>query len=411
MQQEFESTSQLHRSVKLPAVLTKAFIWILGLISIYLLPRPAWMSEPDQYTLLYLESFIITITVGLLFIAGQKWNVHRHLLWWCVISATWFLLSIGSFFVYRYLSSAWTCNYYNKVFVIGSVYTPQATKFMKDYPDHSCENLIGAAAGLAEDMSTMDSITEYIWTKDSIERNRLILIITYVSCIPFFAVCVISVVQALYITSRPKNVPSWNDESMQETISNAAYEVGSTTQRSDILGPEDVGLRGFARSRTDREGYYANVESRPHPVRMFYSYSHKDDTRRAALEAHLALLKREGYITTWYDRRITAGEEWKGQIDKHLEEAQIILLLISSDFLDSDYCYDIEMARALQRQKEGSARVIPIILRPVDWAHGKLADLQAIPKDGKPVSTWGDEDLAWEDAARSIRGVVLQIAR
>src|SRR5690349_5863095 len=103
------------------------------------------------------------------------------------------------------------------------------------------------------------------------------------------------------------------------------------------------------------------------PVSVFYSYAHQDEALRQQLETHLSLLRRQGLISEWYDRKILPGAEWVGEIDEHLERASIILLLISADFLASDYCYDKEMTRALERHKQGEARVIPIILRPCDW--------------------------------------------
>ena len=103
------------------------------------------------------------------------------------------------------------------------------------------------------------------------------------------------------------------------------------------------------------------------PVRLFYSYSHEDEPLLKKLEEHLALLRRQGFISGWHDRMIGAGDEWKGQLDKNLEEAQVILLMISPSFLASDYCYDIETKRALERHDRGEAKVIPILLRPADW--------------------------------------------
>src|SRR6266702_8721801 len=115
------------------------------------------------------------------------------------------------------------------------------------------------------------------------------------------------------------------------------------------------------------------------PVEIFYSYSHKDQPLRDQLETQLSLLQRQGLISSWHDRKIGAGEQWAGQIDQHLQTADIILLLISPDFMASDYCYDTEMGQALQRQTAGQARVIPIILRPTDWQSAPFGNLQALP--------------------------------
>lgn len=115
-------------------------------------------------------------------------------------------------------------------------------------------------------------------------------------------------------------------------------------------------------------------------VNLFFSYSHKDESLRDQLETHLSLLKREGVINAWHDRQIGAGREWAGEVDVQLKSAQIILLLISSDFLASDYCYDVELKAALERHNSGEARVIPIILRPVDWQTGRLQNCKPCPK-------------------------------
>ena len=97
-------------------------------------------------------------------------------------------------------------------------------------------------------------------------------------------------------------------------------------------------------------------------MEVFLSYSHQDEELRNQLEKHLSILRRQGVVDVWSDHRIGPGQEIGGKIDQHLESADIILLLVSSDFLDSDYCYDIEMTRAMQHHEQGGARVIPVIL-------------------------------------------------
>lgn len=145
------------------------------------------------------------------------------------------------------------------------------------------------------------------------------------------------------------------------------------------------------------------------PIEVFYSYSHKDEEWRERLEVHLKLLKRQGIIKDWHDRRISAGTEWEGQINQNLESAHLILLLISADFLASDYCYDKEMQRALERHEAGEARVIPIILRSVDLTGVPFSKLQALPKDARPVDTWPNQDAAFTNIAQGIRQVVLEL--
>jgi len=147
----------------------------------------------------------------------------------------------------------------------------------------------------------------------------------------------------------------------------------------------------------------------PQPVEVFISYSHKDDPLRQNLETHLSLLQRQGIIAAWHDRRITAGREWADAIDNHLDRAAVILLLVSADFLASHYCYDREMTRALERHDAGEARVIPVILRPVDWHEAPFARLQALPKDGKPITKWSSRDEGYQSVAVGIRKAVEEI--
>lgn len=153
----------------------------------------------------------------------------------------------------------------------------------------------------------------------------------------------------------------------------------------------------------DRSKNWLDAMDATRGVRLFCSYSHKDEELRDELEKHLSTLIRSGVIASWHDRRIDPGREWAREIDRHLDAAQIILLLVSADFLASDYCYELEMKRAVERHKEGSAHAIPVILREVDWKAAPFAGLQALPKDGKPVTSWANRDEAYADIARGIR--------
>jgi tetratricopeptide (TPR) repeat protein len=141
-------------------------------------------------------------------------------------------------------------------------------------------------------------------------------------------------------------------------------------------------------------------------VEIFYSYAHEDETFRSKLETHLSLLHRQGLITAWHDRHILPGTNWSQAIDEHLEHASVILLLISADFLASDYCYGLEMQRALQRHQANEASVIPILLRPVDWNNAPFAHLQVLPTDAKPITKWRNRDEAFADVAAGIRRVI-----
>ncbi len=140
-------------------------------------------------------------------------------------------------------------------------------------------------------------------------------------------------------------------------------------------------------------------------IEIFYSYSHKDERLRDELDTHLSLLRRQKLITGWYDRAIEGGEELDGEIAEHLNSAPIILLLVSPAFMASDYCYEKEMMRAMERHEAKQARVIPIILRPCEWHQAPFGKLKALPKDGKPVVSWSNHDEAFLDVAKGIRAV------
>jgi TIR domain len=144
----------------------------------------------------------------------------------------------------------------------------------------------------------------------------------------------------------------------------------------------------------------------PAPIDVFISYSHKDDDLRSELEKHLTILKRQREIADWSDRKIEAGSEWKAQHRDKLESSPVILLLISVDFLASDDCYDVEMQLAIERHDAGTARVIPIILRPCDWQYSKFSKLQVLPQEGKAVTLWENQDSAFLDVVQGIRQAV-----
>ncbi|MBD2124864.1 toll/interleukin-1 receptor domain-containing protein [Microcoleus sp. ZQ-A2] len=147
------------------------------------------------------------------------------------------------------------------------------------------------------------------------------------------------------------------------------------------------------------------------PVKVFFSYSHKDEALRDELATHLSMMKRQGIIEAWHDREISAGTEWANAIDDNLDAADIILLLVSANFLASDYCYDIEMQRTMERRDAGEACVIPIVLKPVDWSGAPFSKLQALPKNAKPVTTWQNQDEAFLNIAQGIRRAVEEIAK
>jgi hypothetical protein len=156
----------------------------------------------------------------------------------------------------------------------------------------------------------------------------------------------------------------------------------------------------------------ANAAAPPaRPIEVFYAYSHKDEDLRDELETHLSILKKRGIISCWHDRRISGGTEWNDKISDHLNRADIILLLVSADFIASDYCYEKEMTRAMERHELKEACVIPVILRDCDWKFALFSKLQAVPRDGKPVVSWLSRDEAFTDVSVGIRRVAEELRR
>lgn len=144
-------------------------------------------------------------------------------------------------------------------------------------------------------------------------------------------------------------------------------------------------------------------------MKLFYSYSHRDERHRERLETHLSTLRRQGLVREWHDRKIIPGEEWKNVIDENLKTSEVILLLISPDFVDSDYCYETELGRALEMHEQDQARVIPIIIRPTDWEGTPFSTLQALPENAKPVVLWRNRDEAWHSVAKGIRIAIAEM--
>jgi hypothetical protein len=141
-------------------------------------------------------------------------------------------------------------------------------------------------------------------------------------------------------------------------------------------------------------------------VNIFYCYAHKDKDLRDALYTHLSTLRRKGLIREWYDGEILPGTEWNDAIADQMSRAEIILLLVSPDFIASDYCYEKEVGKALERHEAGVACVIPILLRPVDWEETSFSKLQMLPIGAKAITLWPDRDEAFDNVARGVRKVV-----
>ena len=168
---------------------------------------------------------------------------------------------------------------------------------------------------------------------------------------------------------------------------------------------DGVDLDGVRPARTDPDRRQGAVEA-------FISFSHKDEALRAELDTHLKLLRRLSVLDTWSDRCITAGDDWRGQIHDAMERANLILFLVSAEFIASDYCWDVEMKRALERADGGSAVIVPIIVRTCLWKKAPFARFQVLPENGKAVTAVAArsaKDRAWTNVAEGIADKAKQL--
>jgi tetratricopeptide (TPR) repeat protein len=151
-------------------------------------------------------------------------------------------------------------------------------------------------------------------------------------------------------------------------------------------------------------------KSRPvAPLRVFLSYSHHDEALCERFLVYLRQLQRHGLIQPWHDRRITPGQDWAGAIDDHIESADLIILLVSADFIASDYINDVEMKHALERSQSGEARLVPVILKPCEWQTSPFARPQALPKDGRPVVHWPTIDDGFDNVVKGLRRLIVEL--
>ena len=174
------------------------------------------------------------------------------------------------------------------------------------------------------------------------------------------------------------------------------------------FGARDMSTVKEPSPRVDVE-YRRTARAHSKTVKLFYSYSHKDERYRERLETHLSLLKREGLLEEWHDRKIIPGQNWKEVLDENLETSDVVVLLVSPDFLASDYCYEREMKRALERHDKGESKVIPVIVRPCDWEWAPFSKLQALPKDAKAITEWSNRDKGWLSVTAGIRKAIEEL--
>ena len=144
-------------------------------------------------------------------------------------------------------------------------------------------------------------------------------------------------------------------------------------------------------------------------IKVFLSYSHRDEEYKKELDKHLAVQRKSGKIETWNDRKLVAGTHIHEEIDEKLIEADLIILLLSSDFFDSDYCYGRDMSKALELNDYGKNIIVPVIVRPCDWLDSPLRNIVALPEDGRPISKWGDVDEAYLNVVNGIKKAIAEL--
>lgn len=220
-------------------------------------------------------------------------------------------------------------------------------------------------------------------------------------------------IESRHLAARPH--PSWPEGALLMFECASPIEDGSplAAYLADQGWRIDQGGRLFAQiNQSDilREFMAATISPAAHdPVRVFISYAHEDEELRQRLESHLASLRRQAAIDVWTDRQIVAGQQWAEEIDDRIELAEMVLLLVSADFLASDYCYGKEMVRALERHSEGTTTVIPIMLKPVDWEGAPFRHVAALPTDARPLTSWPTLDEGLANVAKGIRAAVARI--
>jgi TIR domain/Domain of unknown function (DUF4062) len=183
--------------------------------------------------------------------------------------------------------------------------------------------------------------------------------------------------------------------------------VSSPDRLQTLLLQSLMGLRNQPASRLNA-GDEPSGLMHPPPAGMtsFLSYSHKDERYLRQLDTALSQLRRNGQISAWHDRKILPGDKWEHTIDERFDSSDLILFLVSPDFLASDYAYGREMSRAMERRESGSAILVPIILRASDWPSSPLGSLQALPSNARPVLSWGNRDEAWLDVVQGLRRMI-----
>jgi hypothetical protein len=164
-------------------------------------------------------------------------------------------------------------------------------------------------------------------------------------------------------------------------------------------------------SKEIEEEHYFNTKNKlqseiMEKIKLFISYAHDDETYKDELIKHLSGLKRNGVIEEWNDRYIIPGQEWDAEIKQKLNNSHIVIFLISSDFMASNYINDVEIKNTMDRHNNNEIIIIPVIIRHCDFKSLGLNKFQALPKDANPVKSWIDQDEAWVNVIEGIKSTI-----
>lgn len=212
------------------------------------------------------------------------------------------------------------------------------------------------------------------------------------------------------------NLIQGNDYNWLNKLSHKKYSVSVIlTGRNNVTPTLSVMHQFFQKCYWEKTNtllsakYFIHPKSRTmnnKPVKLFISYSHKDETYKDELTAHLSGMKRIGMIEEWNDRKIIPGQQWNHEIKTKLEQSEIVIFLVSSDFMASDYIADVEVNNTLDKYRKGKVCIIPVIIRSCDFSSLDISKFQALPKDAKPVKTWTDQDSAWTNVVEGIKSTI-----
>ena len=197
-----------------------------------------------------------------------------------------------------------------------------------------------------------------------------------------------------------------------ETLTKSTLKGLKRVRSKGIALPTTVSTSVSISNSTRSQSQESIIPPKQKIPKVFISYSHRDEDFKNGLISTLDVLQDQGKIDAWQDRKIRPGDEWRKAIQAAMEECQIALLLVSVDFLTSEFIRDKELPVLFQRRKDAGLHAIPIIVRECMWQEIPiLRDLQALPQDGRPINSFRDRDKVWKEIGKEIQRLASEITR